>query len=250
MLLLSIITVNRNDREGLLATESSIRSQLPSDFEWIVVDGASTDGSVDVLRQSEVSQLHWTSEPDIGIYDAMNKGIRMARGRFMLFLNSGDILDTPGAISLIEQSVEQFGDDTMIAFASRLVSNGQTVGIRRALPAIYLLHGMPAIHQSMIYPAAAVAAGYDADLKCCGDYQLTATAWHTQGVKYVRQPNILTTFSLGGFSSENGDILCREARLIQQEVLGLPKAVIAVSHLLRRLSISRQAARAARAMFG
>lgn len=93
---LSIITINYNDCAGLRKTMESVLTQTYRDFEYVVVDGASTDGSVDVIRasalQAETLNLKWLSEPDKGIYNAMNKGIKMAHGEYLLFLNSGDYL--------------------------------------------------------------------------------------------------------------------------------------------------------------
>ena len=93
---LSIITINYNDCAGLRKTMESVLTQTYRDFEYVVVDGASTDDSVDVIRasalQAEALNLKWLSEPDKGIYNAMNKGIEMAHGEYLLFLNSGDYL--------------------------------------------------------------------------------------------------------------------------------------------------------------
>lgn len=87
---LSIITVNFNNRDGLVRTARSVADQTFTDFEWIVVDGGSTDGSVDVIREY-ADQIAWSvSEPDRGIYDAMNKGLMKASGEYVQFLNSGD----------------------------------------------------------------------------------------------------------------------------------------------------------------
>jgi Glycosyltransferases involved in cell wall biogenesis len=94
-MILSIITINRNNTVGLEKTMRSVASQIGGDFEYIVIDGASTDGSVEVIRSFEDSlgeRLKWLSEPDKGIYNAMNKGIGMATGDYLQFLNSGDSL--------------------------------------------------------------------------------------------------------------------------------------------------------------
>ena len=94
---LTIITINRNNAEGLEKTMQSVSGQTFSDFEYIVVDGASTDNSLDVIRRHADSfgeRIKWVSEPDDGIYNAMNKGIRMATGDYVQFLNSGDYLAT------------------------------------------------------------------------------------------------------------------------------------------------------------
>ena len=89
---LSIITINFNDVSGLEKTIQSVINQTYKDFEYIVIDGASTDGSVEVIKKYSDKLTHWVSEPDTGIYNAMNKGTSMASGEYCLFLNSGDFL--------------------------------------------------------------------------------------------------------------------------------------------------------------
>lgn len=97
-MILSIITINRNNSAGLEKTMASVLAQTYTDFEYVVVDGASTDGSVDVIRRFAPqfgNRIKWVSEPDKGIYNAMNKGIRIASGDYIEVLNSGDILAAP-----------------------------------------------------------------------------------------------------------------------------------------------------------
>ena len=104
---LSIVTINYNNAEGLRMTMESVLKQTYRDIEYIIVDGASTDGSDDVIREMSASlndgmsrdkslndgmSLIWSSEPDKGIYNAMNKGIKQATGEYCLFLNSVDCL--------------------------------------------------------------------------------------------------------------------------------------------------------------
>ncbi len=91
---LSIITINRNNAAGLEKTLQSVATQTFKEFEYIVIDGASTDGSVEVIGKFErqFAHLKWVSEPDTGIYNAMNKGIRMASGDYIQILNSADCL--------------------------------------------------------------------------------------------------------------------------------------------------------------
>lgn len=93
--MLSIITINRNNAAGLEKTMLSVESQTSDGYEYIIVDGASTDRSVEVIQRLEKSfngRLKWISEPDMGIYNAMNKGVAMASGMYVQFLNSGDCL--------------------------------------------------------------------------------------------------------------------------------------------------------------
>ena len=91
-MLLSIITINYNDKEGLARTMNSVLSQTYTDFEYIVIDGGSNDGSKTIIEQHQDQLGYWVSEPDSGIYNAMNKGIAKANGEYILFLNSGDVL--------------------------------------------------------------------------------------------------------------------------------------------------------------
>lgn len=90
---LSVITINRNDEKGLSKTIISVLSQNSDDFEYIIIDGASTDGSKELIEKLAISDkrlTYWCSEPDTGIYNAMNKAIKQAKGDYLLFLNSGD----------------------------------------------------------------------------------------------------------------------------------------------------------------
>ena len=95
MIALSIITVNLNNGAGLERTAQSVSEQTFSDFEFILIDGGSTDTSAEIINQFSDCITYAVSEHDGGIYHAMNKGIRQAQGRYCLFLNSGDWLANP-----------------------------------------------------------------------------------------------------------------------------------------------------------
>src|SRR4051812_33386156 len=90
--LLSIVTVVLNGAQTLERTLRSVFDQEFEDLEYVIIDGGSIDGSVDIIRQYESRIGHWRSEPDSGLYDAMNKGVRAARGRWILFLGADDEL--------------------------------------------------------------------------------------------------------------------------------------------------------------
>ncbi len=95
MPILSIITINKNNAEGLLKTIESVVEQTFNDFEYLIVDGESSDLSLQTIKRfcnSSRPQFSWISEPDSGIFNAMNKGIKKSRGEYLLFLNSGDFL--------------------------------------------------------------------------------------------------------------------------------------------------------------
>jgi len=92
MIKISIITVNKNNLAGLKKTFNSVIAQSFSDKEWIIIDGASEDGSKEFLDENASQISYWVSEPDTGIYNAMNKGVMRSSGEYLLFLNSGDYL--------------------------------------------------------------------------------------------------------------------------------------------------------------
>ncbi|OYZ59116.1 MAG: hypothetical protein B7Y21_00075 [Hydrogenophilales bacterium 16-61-112] len=89
MPLVTLITVVRNDSEGLRRTLDSVAAQTFRDFQFVMVDGVSTDGTIDLIRQAPRVDT-WISEPDEGIYHAMNKGVALADGEWLLFMNAGD----------------------------------------------------------------------------------------------------------------------------------------------------------------
>lgn len=109
---LSIITVNRNKAEGLRRTLDSVAAQTYHEIEHVIIDGASTDNSVEVIMEyvakvesrngtKPVDSVLWVSEPDHGVFEAMNKGIKKAKGEYLLFLNSGDFLIAPDVIDRV-----------------------------------------------------------------------------------------------------------------------------------------------------
>ena len=111
-MILTIITINRNNSEGLEKTLQSVSSQTCKEFEYVVVDGASTDGSVEVIKGMAGhfgERLKWVSEPDKGIYNAMNKGIGMASGEYVQFLNSGDCLASDDVVERMYGALKQGG---------------------------------------------------------------------------------------------------------------------------------------------
>ncbi len=120
---LSIITINYNNALGLVQTLESVRMQSFADFEHVIVDGGSTDGSAGIIKHyaEEVPYVvNWVSEKDKGIYNAMNKGIGMARGEYLQFLNSGDCLVDTGVIKSV------FRNDIVedIVYGGMLMING------------------------------------------------------------------------------------------------------------------------------
>lgn len=99
----SIITVNYNNKDGLEKTIKSIIGQTFYDYELIIIDGGSNDGSADILKEYDAFITYWISEKDKGIYNAMNKGILKATGEYLNFMNSGDCFYTPDILEKVDK---------------------------------------------------------------------------------------------------------------------------------------------------
>lgn len=104
----SIITVNYNNRNGLNNTILSVISQDYKNFEFIIIDGGSTDGSVDVIKNYESYITYWVSEKDDGIYQAMNKGIKQAKGEYLNFMNSGDTFYDTNVLNNVDKELANY----------------------------------------------------------------------------------------------------------------------------------------------
>lgn len=160
-MLLSIITVAFRNLEGIVKTHASLAHLAQADdisFEWIVVDGGSNDGTREYLENlNGIYNLRFVSEPDNGIYDAMNKGIAMAQGKFALFLNSGDIFHQDAANFVRKLKVQK---DNMMITGDALLDFGDGHKIKRsAKPGWYIYHSLPASHQAIFFPVSGLKNG-------------------------------------------------------------------------------------------
>ena len=104
-----VVTVTRNDLSGLQRTARSVQAQQHPRLNWVVVDGASTDGTPEWLRREHGDDVDWTSEPDRGIYDAMNKGLARCTGEYVLFMNGGDSFATPDSLGALVAAADAAG---------------------------------------------------------------------------------------------------------------------------------------------
>ena len=120
---LSVITINLNNATGLLKTMRSVLSQTFNDFEYIIVDGESSDNSVDLIKEfnTKFQNLYWISEPDSGIFNAMNKGINLSKGKYLLFLNSGDFLSDQNTL---EQVFSNKRNADILCGKANIIENG------------------------------------------------------------------------------------------------------------------------------
>lgn len=135
MVKLSIITINYNNVEGLKRTIESVKSQTFRDFEWILIDGGSSDGSKELIKENQEYFSYWVSEPDAGIYDAMNKGTREAKGEFCQYLNSGDFFISSDSL----QRVFQFPLTADVNYGDMWFVKGNTVIEKRTYPDVMTL---------------------------------------------------------------------------------------------------------------
>lgn len=168
----SIITVNFNNKDGLRKTIESVIHQTCQDFEYIVIDGGSTDGSTDILKEYDVHINYWVSEPDGGIYQGMNKGIKKAQGEYLNFMNSGDCFYDDKRLELV--SNKHF--DTDIIVGSDYYYNPNTgQGFTSNLPprlSMYSLYKGSFPHQSSFFRRELfMDCLYDENLRMVSDWK-------------------------------------------------------------------------------
>jgi len=219
----TIITVVYNDLQGLVSTSNSIASQVHNDFEWIVIDGDSIDGTKEFISKSPLISK-WISEKDSGIYDAMNKGIKMASGRYVVFLNAGDIFPNDLTLLNVFSHINECKKlpDVVLGAATFALPNGIKLHKKPRDINTYIWHGVPANHQAT-YISMSVLEGifYDPEYKICGDYYLMAKIFIKGGnYSYLNIPLVL--FKVGDTSYKKPISLCWESYLIKKKVLNLP----------------------------
>ena len=177
--MINIITVNFNNLSGLKCTAESIMAQDTSSFHWIIIDGASQDGSVEYLESLKQSSpgtiLTVISEPDDGVYFAMNKGLLYVKSGYVQFLNSGDVLKTNSEISKISRIISEkegsvIYSDIEISVRDKLLRAWKA----KELTKLKLYIGWMPPHPTTYYPIAALteAKGYDTQFSIAADYDL------------------------------------------------------------------------------
>lgn len=233
----SIITVVYNDIFGLALTQFSVASQLFSDFEWIVIDGSSSDGTVDFLNKCEQIGLQWVSEKDSGIYDAMNKGIERARGEYLVFLNAGDAFPSEETLLFVSNALmSNSKPDVLFGGAEYVFPDGFSLFRSPKMVEYSIWHGLPANHQATYYSRNFLSdLIYDIKYKICGDYYLIAELYN-KGLRAAYTEKSLVRFSVGGASYSNRVPLFMEPYMIQRDVLKLPLALRLLSFMKRGVS--------------
>jgi glycosyltransferase involved in cell wall biosynthesis len=208
--LFSIVTVVYNGKDSLGTTFESVFSQGFKDFEYIVVDGASTDGTVDIIKKNESQIASWISEPDHGIYDAMNKGISLSRGKWILFLNSGDrFYDGHVLSSFLASGFDQadivYGD-AMIEYPGFDVKYP-------IQPLEQMWKRMPFCHQAMFCKTDVMRAfQFDTQYRLSADFDVIYRAF-LQGMRFVYFERMVCLFNnKAGASIRNMALSVKERR--------------------------------------
>jgi putative colanic acid biosynthesis glycosyltransferase len=221
----SIVTAVYNDAAGLDRTKRSIATQTFQDFEWIVIDGKSSDGTVRVLQDCDLGNMQWVSEKDEGIYDAMNRGVAKCTGEYVVFMNAGDTFQDAGTLGLVEKELSGDGQLADILFGGAMLCfprSGKMVYRAPRSSETSLWHGLPANHQATYYRRTLLErTPYDLLYPLCGDYYLAA-ALMKNGAKasYLDKP--VAIFEVGGQSYKRLGQLFSEPYRIQRDVLGMP----------------------------
>lgn len=251
---LSIITINYNNVEGLRKTLASVASQTYRDIEHIIIDGGSTDGSVDVIKEYESTikqsvtidkstiQLKWISEKDKGIYDAMNKGIRKATGDYVWILNSGDCAASSDVVERMMNNLPSFTPSTLndkidipILIGNKIhvypgdkrVYSPLPIGRTKTPNPIPIETNMLTFYRGTIPQDAAFVrrdlfekyGAFDESMKICADWKLYLNMIALGGVvpMYVNIDVVL--FDMTGISNANNELRLVERRAYLEKVL-------------------------------
>jgi len=208
--LVSVITVVRNDVKNIERTLCSIFEQTYQNIELIIIDGASTDGTKEVIdkwmsnnQAKEGRILQYISERDKGVYDAMNKGIRKSHGAFVNFMNSGDVFHAPNSIEILH--LEAVVPNTIV-YGDTNTTYGditQREKPREFFKTYMKFKGIGICHQSMFFPGEELRKRqYDLSYRIVADYALSYDMWKT-GTQFLYRDIIVADYKWGNGISSN-----------------------------------------------
>lgn len=201
-MLFSVITINYNHVDGLRRTINSVVQQSCKDFEYIIIDGASTDGSIDAIKENQEHIDYWVSESDGGIYPAMNKGVKAAHGDYCIFMNSGDEFYSADVIKNIKNfNLEEdivCGD---ICFGESNVSPNPDVVTMRTFYKHTLYHQASFIKTELLR-----CHLYDESMRSAADWKFFMHELIFRNATYKHIPVVIARFELGGISSVQSEV--------------------------------------------
>lgn len=210
---ITVVTVCFNAEKTLEKTIQSVINQTYDNIEYIIIDGASTDGTLDIIKKYESKIALWKSEPDKGIYDAMNKGIKLATGDWINFINAGDVYNNCNVLSSFFKEVSK---NTTIAYGDTNMkySLGDIVWKPFALELMNnrMCFGHPATFVNVAYHKEHL---YDTSYRSSADYKMLFDAYYKDKVLFQYIPQIVADFEAeNGISATNSLLVAREnARL-------------------------------------
>lgn len=220
-MLLSIITINYNNLEGLKKTFASVVNQTFKDYEWIVIDGGSSDGSKEFIEQHMEKFAYWCSEPDKGVYNAMNKGIDKAMGVYLNFMNSGDCYHEKETLEKVFSSATS----SDIIYGDVLYVHRDYVVHEEACHPLTLRHlnSSTIFHQSSFIKLRLFDdSGYDEDLKIVSDWKKWVE-WLLQNRIFEYRDLIVADMDYGGISHNNVELRNMERDQVLEQIM--PKGI-------------------------
>ncbi len=196
---LSIITINFNDAEGLRKTMNSVFNQTFKDYEFLIIDGGSSDNSLDYIKQEEGRITYWVSEMDDGVFNAQNKGIKIAKGNYLLFLNSGDILNGNDALKDFTSNENFQGD---IIYGDYKFDEGEKVYVDDLTMYYFMKTSLP--HQSTLFKRNVFEqmGYYDEKYHIAADRAFYIKCFVSGRFKFQHIKYPLTLFDLTGLSND------------------------------------------------
>jgi hypothetical protein len=219
--LISIITITFNAAEQLPPTMESVAAQTCREFEHIIIDGASKDSTLQVARELSRHPLRILSEPDKGLYDAMNKGLRMAQGDYVLFLNAGDAFHDNKVLSEYAEAAKRNADiiyaDTVIVGADRKFISKRHLSAPELLTFQSFSKGMLVCHQAFMVKRS-LAPLYDTSYRFSADYDWTVKCLRkSKPGKCINLHRVAIDYLSDGMTDNNKikslrerfDIMCR-----------------------------------------
>ena len=211
--MISIITINLNNKDGLKETIDSVINQTYSDIEYIIIDGGSTDGSVDIIKEYNDKISYWISEKDKGIYNAMNKGIRVSTGDYLLFLNSGDHLIENNVLEKVFPYLDGtdfvYGNEWKVNERNRGNIPYEAVYPNKLDESFFRRTSLP--HQSTFIKRELLKDGYNENYKIISDWILFRESWKN-GKTYKHMPFIVSVYDCSGFSNQNSGLMNNEKK--------------------------------------